>query len=188
MFKRKLFFILLLVLISAGCSKQPEVCDISHRPSNFKEITTDDLSKEQLKLLNKASEVMMNSYSPYSKFRVGAAILTKDKKIFTGTNVEDATSRTGTCAERAAIFNAVANGATKSIVKIALTGAGHDFDTEEVVAPCGVCRQALYEFSQLSGVDIEIIMSNTKKTKIIVARISELLPLAFGPKDVGMEI
>jgi cytidine deaminase len=64
------------------------------------------------------------------------------------------------------------------------------FDTKEVTAPCGPCRQMLYELAQVSGVDksFEVVMSTTKKDKITIATIGELLPLAFGPKDLGVDV
>jgi len=59
---------------------------------------------------------------------------------------------------------------------------------KEVIAPCGICRQMLYEFSQISGNDLEIIMSNSSKNKILLAKISELLPLPYGPKNLGINV
>jgi len=149
--------------------------------------TYEKLSEIQKKLLDEAEKVMPNSYNPYSNFFVGAALLTQDDKIITGTNVENAAYGNCICAERAAILRANAMG-YRRFKAIAVIAKGLDFDTKEVTTPCGSCRQMLYEASQISGKDLEVIMSTTKKDKIIISSISELLPLAFGPTDLGIDI
>ena len=128
---------------------------------------------------------MQNAYSPYSKFCVGAAILTTEGQIVTGANVENAAYGSSICAERAAILRANAMG-YRMWKSLSVIATGSDFETKEVTAPCGSCRQMLYEFSQVSGVDLQILMSTTRKDRIIISSINELLPFAFGPKDLGM--
>lgn len=145
------------------------------------------LTEIQKRLLDEAEKVMVNSYNPYSNFFVGAALLTKDDKIVTGTNVENAAYGSTICAERAAILRANAMG-YRMYKAIAIIAKGQDFDTKEVTAPCGSCRQMLYESSRVSELNLEVIMSTTKKDKIIISSIEELLPLAFGPKDLGINI
>lgn len=76
----------------------------------------------------------------------------------------------------------------RTFYKVAVIGRGDKFDTVEVTAPCGSCRQMLYESAQISEYDIEVIMATTKKGKIVIATIGELLPLAFGPKDLGVDV
>lgn len=76
----------------------------------------------------------------------------------------------------------------RKYASIAVIGRGKDFDTKDVTGPCGSCRQMLYEASQVSGTDLEIILSTTKKDKIVITTIKELLPLAFGPLDLGIDI
>jgi len=139
------------------------------------------------KLLDEAAKVMETAYNPYSNFYVGAAILAKNGKIITGSNVENASYGSTICAERAAILRANAMG-IKMFYKIAIIGRGKEFDTKEITSPCGSCRQMIYESSQISERNIEVIMSTTKKDKIVVATINELLPLAFGPKDLGIDV
>lgn len=146
-----------------------------------------DLNKEQKRLLEAAEKAMKTAYNPYSKFFVGAALLTRDDKIITGSNVENAAYGDTICAERAAILRANALG-KRCFKSMAIIAKGEDFDTKEVTAPCGSCRQVLVEFSQISETDLIVIMSNTKKDKIIIASISELLPLNFGPKDMGIDV
>ena len=130
---------------------------------------------------------MENSYNPYSKFFVGAALLTKEDEIITGTNVENAAYGDAICAERSAIVRANAMG-HRIFKSIAIITKGEGFDTTEPSAPCGSCRQVLYEFSQIAEKDLEIILSSTKKDKIEVTSINELVPSGFGPKDLGIDV
>jgi len=119
-------------------------------------------------LLGIATEARKNSYSPYSKFSVGAAVLTKDGKIYTGCNVENAAYGLTICAETVAVAKAVSEG-SKDITAVAVVA-----DTADVCRPCGSCRQFILEF----GDEILIIMGNLKgdmETK----NIKELVPFAF---------
>ncbi len=140
------------------------------------------LKKIEQSLLQKAFGAMDNSYNPYSKFYVGAAILDSENKIFVGTNVENAAYGNTICAECSALTSARAGG-VKKIIKIAVIGKSFKKAVLDPVSPCGSCRQMIFEVSQVSGNDIEVIMSNTKMDKIIIAKISELLPLGFGPNN-----
>ncbi|MGI8813645.1 MAG: cytidine deaminase [Pyrinomonadaceae bacterium] len=122
-------------------------------------------------LIDAAATVRENAYAPFSDFRVGAALETDDGEIVSGCNVESASYGLTLCAERVAIFNAVAHG-SKRITKIAVVT-----DTEELTSPCGACRQIIWEF----GGDIPVIMSNMNgKTETI--QMKELLPRAFDTK------
>lgn len=113
------------------------------------------------------------SYSPFSKFRVGAAILTKDGKVYTGCNIESSSYSLTVCAERTAIFKAISEG-ERSFRAIAIASDEKDF-----TPPCGACRQVIMD---LAG-DIEVILTNSKgKHKIV--RASELLPLPFGARNL----
>jgi len=124
--------------------------------------------KIKKKLIASAKEARENAYVPYSNFPLGAAILTKEGKIFTGVNIENSSYGLTICAERAAIFNAISQG-YKNIIALALVS-----DTDEPVTPCGACRQVMSEFSS----DIKIIMCNLEgKEKIISS--NKLLPGAF---------
>ncbi|PKM91714.1 cytidine deaminase [Candidatus Falkowbacteria bacterium HGW-Falkowbacteria-1] len=140
------------------------------------------LNKVQQELLEKAFEAMKNSYNPYSNFYVGAAILSDDERMVGGANVENAAYGTTVCAECSALVRARAEG-IKKIIKVAVIGRNSKQLVSDPVSPCGACRQMIFEFSQVSDFDIEVIMSNTKMDKIIIAKISELLPLGFGPKS-----
>ena len=130
-------------------------------------------SDEDIKrMLEAATAVKENSYSPYSHFRVGACILCKDGSIYAGTNVENASYPAGTCAERGAIMNAFAHGAKGEFVSILLTSDQEN----EFISPCGFCRQALVEFGNL-----EVIMTNKKGELKRLHLMTDLLPLAFTP-------
>jgi cytidine deaminase len=147
----------------------------------------DLLKDDEKNLLDEAEKVMRTAYNPYSRFYVGAALLAQNGRIISGSNVENAAYGSTICAERSAILRANAMG-IRTFSKIAIIARGENFDTNEVTAPCGACRQMLYESSQISEKDLEVVMSTTKKDKIVIAKISELLPLAFGPKDLGIDV
>lgn len=146
-----------------------------------------ELGRDQRALLDAAESVMKESYSPYSKFSVGAALQTLSGRIITGTNVENAAYGSTICAERSAIVSANAEG-LRLFKSVAVIGGGANFNTPEVVSPCGSCRQMLFELTDIAEDDIEVIMSNTDKSKIVVSSVRELLPLGFGPRNLGVDI
>ena len=126
-------------------------------------------AKQRLLLLRAAGKVMKNAHAPYSRFRVGAAILTSDGKVFLGCNVENASYGMTNCAERTAIFSAVAElGPKIEIRAVAVTN-----DHGVPCAPCGACRQVIYEF----GPDATIFFQGANGPK--EAHITELLPEGF---------
>lgn len=153
----------------------------------MKKVLLSELTSTQRELLEEAKHAMVKAYNPYSHFFVGACLLTKNLEVFSGCNIENAAYSPTICAERAALSKAMADG-KRLFTKVAVIAKGADFETRDITAPCGTCRQMLFEASQLSGVDIEVIMSDTKMKKIVVATISELLPFAFGPNDVKANI
>lgn len=129
-------------------------------------------------LLSQAIEAMSKSYSPYSDCKVGAALLTKSGKVYTGTNIENAAFSPTVCAERVAFFKAISEGETE-FSAIAVVG-GKNGKINGIFAPCGVCRQVMREFCNN---DFKIIMGiNEAEYKTIT--LSELLPISFSPKDV----
>lgn len=185
------FTVIYLLLFSlCSCSMKNQNSQFSSKllaDNKILETNYDSLNKEHKELLDEAKKAMEKSYAPYSHFHVGSALRSFSGEIITGTNVENAAYSPGICAERSALARANILGETK-VKTIAIIGKGDDFNTEDVVAPCGVCRQVIYEAAQRSDYDIEIIMSNSLSDKVIISTISELLPLAFGPKDLGIEI
>ena len=153
----------------------------------MKSISLNDLSGTQKRLLEAAEGAMRNAYNPYSHFSVGAALLTAEGEIITGSNIENASYSSTICAERAALCRANAEG-KRCFKSLAVIASGKDTPTKDFTAPCGSCRQMIFEASQISGTDIEIILSNTDKTKIGITSIGELLPYAFGPEDLGIDL
>ncbi len=130
-----------------------------------------------LELINLAVEARKNSYAPYSGFRVGAALMGKSGKIYTGCNVENAAYTPTNCAERTAIFKAVSEG-EKEFSAIAIVG-GKEEKPADFCAPCGVCRQVLAEFCKP---DFRIILGVPEKIKTYT--FAELLPCSFNKNDL----
>ena len=131
------------------------------------------MKKEYEKLIQEAEKARKKAYTPYSKFKVGAAVLCDDGKIFSGCNIENASFGLTICAERVAFFKAISEGSTK-IKAIAVIG-----NTNKPCSPCGACRQVISEF----GEDIPLIMTNLKGD-VRIKKIKELLPEAFGKNDL----
>ena len=134
---------------------------------------------EDKNLIKQALEAREKSYSPYSHFRVGAAILTEDGKLYTGCNIENAAFSPTNCAERTAIFKAVSEGKQK-FVKIAIVG-GKEGETIDYCPPCGVCRQVLREF--VNPQQFQVILAKSE-TEYKVYTLSQLLPEDFGPNNI----
>ena len=126
------------------------------------------MDKSVEKLLAAARECRERAFAPYSGFKVGAAVETEDGTIFAGCNVESASYGLTMCAERVAIFTAVAPG-RKRIKRISVVA-----ESDELTAPCGACRQVIWEF----GGDIPVLIVNTNGESV-ERQMSELLPMAF---------
>jgi len=125
------------------------------------------------RLIQLAGEARQWAYAPYSNYRVGAAALTSSGRFFTGCNVENASYPNGLCAERVAVFKAVSEGEREFLAIAVVTGNGG--------TPCGACRQVLAEF----GLDTMVLIADAEGNLKQEARLSELLPGAFGPGDLG---
>ncbi len=126
------------------------------------------------KLIEMAKEARKNAYAPYSNFKVGAALLTKSGRVFTGCNVENSSFGASMCAERVAVFKAVSEG-EREFQSIAVVT-----NTKEPAMPCGLCRQVLSEFS----LDIKIYAANLNGD-VRETTLKDLLPYAFTKKDLG---
>ena len=127
-------------------------------------------------LISKAKEARTLSYSPYSDFAVGAALLTKDGQVFLGANIENSSYPLCMCAERNALYNAMMHGYKKEdFIALALIA-----NTEEPCSPCGACRQVI---SELFPEDAPIYMASING-KIKETNVKELLPFAFSKKDL----
>ena len=134
---------------------------------------------EKKALIRMALEAREQAYAPYSDFMVGAALRAEDGRIFTGCNVENAAFTPTSCAERTALFKAVAEGVTR-FTDIAVVGARRGEVNKQITSPCGVCRQALYEFG---GPGLTVIMAKSEED-YIVTTLGELLPYGFGPANL----
>ncbi|KAK0408675.1 hypothetical protein QR680_004092 [Steinernema hermaphroditum] len=128
-------------------------------------------------LVEHALKAMKNAYCPYSKFPVGAALLTKDGRIFTGVNVENASYGGTICAERSAIVSAVSNGYT-DFKAIAIAT-----ELEDPATPCGLCRQVLVEFG-----NFDVILVSSTSNKVVKSSVRDFLPGAFTPKSLDDHI
>lgn len=132
------------------------------------------------KLIDTAIEQLKFSYTPYSNFKVGAALLTKSGKIYTGCNIENASYTPTNCAERTAFFKAVSEGVME-FDAICVVG-GMNKIMKEYAAPCGVCRQVMMEFCNPE--EFQIILA-TSKDQYEIFTLKELLPLGFGPDNLN---
>jgi len=125
------------------------------------------------RLVEMALEVRERAYAPYSNYWVGAALVTASGRFFTGCNVESAAYPTSMCAERVAVFKAVSEGEREFVALAVVTSNGG--------TPCGACRQVMAEFE----LDTLVLIADAEGNLRQEARLSELLPGAFGPGDLG---
>ncbi len=143
----------------------------------------DELDATDRALVDAARSMTLNSYAPYSKFSVGAAILLDNGVTVTGSNQENAAYPSGTCAERTAAYYANANYPEARFKAIAV--AARDTSGEEVatpIPPCGACRQALAEYEKLAAGDVKVILAG-REAIYILPSVKSLLPLAFTSFD-----
>mgnify|MGYP000001829266 FL=1 len=136
--------------------------------------------EEKQELIRMALAAREKAYAPYSGFMVGAALRAEDGRIFTGCNVENSAFTPTSCAERTALFKAVAEGVTK-FTDIAVVGSRRGEVNKQITSPCGVCRQALFEFG---GPELNVIMARSPED-FIERSMDELLPFGFGPSNVA---
>ena len=134
-------------------------------------------------LCGKALEMRSRAYTPYSHFRVGAALLCKDGSIYTGCNIEKAAYTQSNCAERTAFFKAVSEG-YREFTAIAIAGGNDTVESLDYCAPCGVCRQVIREFCDGS---FEIILAKSRE-EYKVYTLEELLPMGFGPENLDKKM
>ena len=148
----------------------------------FKLIEENNEIKEDINevLVKAAIDATKYAYVPYSNFKVGAAILAENGKIYTGCNIENASYSPTNCAERTAIFKAVSEGVTK-FKKIAVVG-GPNGNLENYCPPCGVCRQVISEFADE---DFELILGTSENTYAVYNFFDEVLPLSFTAKELN---
>jgi cytidine deaminase len=140
-------------------------------------------------LVERAREAALAAYAPYSRFSVGCAIESVDGEIAVGSNMENACYRLGVCAELSALTAASQSFGLGKVARIAVTGGNVGPDGtlrgDTAVTPCGGCRQSILEAAHVSGQDIEVISASGDGSKVETMRISELIPLGFGPANLA---
>ena len=137
---------------------------------------------DRRELIDIALEARKMAYTPYSHHKVGAALLTKGGKVYKGCNIESASYTPSNCAERTAFFKAVSEG-ERDFEAIAIVGGFEEATTLGLCAPCGVCRQVMMEFCDPKT--FEIILCN-EHNELHTYKLEELLPLGFGPTNMGL--
>jgi cytidine deaminase len=138
-------------------------------------VSTVDLMEN---LIAAATEVRERAYAPYSKYRVGSAVLGDDGVVYVGANVENASYGLSICAERNAVSAAVLGGARHIVACAVVT------ESDPPAAPCGMCRQTLMEFAPKDPTDVRITLVNHAGERRSTT-LGELLPMAFRPEDLG---
>ncbi|MFB9078607.1 cytidine deaminase [Flavobacterium procerum] len=141
-----------------------------------------ELPQDIQELMNQAVEIRKKAYAPYSKFRVGAAILLDNGKVVLGSNQENAAYPSGLCAERTAIFYAGSMYPEAKILKMAITAASDNNQTQAPIPPCGSCRQSIAEYEIKQETSIEIYFMGEIGEVYKSASLKNLLPLMFDKK------
>ena len=136
---------------------------------------------DRRELIDIALEARQMAYTPYSHHKVGAALLTKDGKVYRGCNIESASYTPSNCAERTAFFKAVSEG-EREFEAIAIVGGFEDSPVLRLCAPCGVCRQVMMEFCNPETFQVILAVD---KEHYDVYTLKELLPLGFGPSNLA---
>ena len=139
----------------------------------------EELPKDIQSLMQQAVEIRKKAYAPYSKFRVGAAILLDNDKIVLGSNQENAAYPSGLCAERVAVFQTGAIYPDAKIVKMAISAASDTNKTTSPIPPCGACRQSISEYESKQNTAIEIYFMGESGELYKSDSIKNLLPLTF---------
>ena len=143
----------------------------------------DDLSNEEQRLIELAKKATDNSYSPYSHFRVGAAIRLDDGTEIIGANQENAAFPVTLCAERTALFSAQAQHPERSVVQLAIAARNEEGFTSSPIAPCGSCRQVILEIENRYSQPIRIYLYGTEGVYVIDS-IKDILPLNFDSESM----
>ncbi len=144
-----------------------------------------ELSQNDQKLLQDASEARENAYAPYSKFKVGAAVLLENGEVVIGNNQENASYPSGLCAERVAIFHAGAKYPGVAVKSIAISASSSKHEVGVPAAPCGNCRQSIMEYEQKQNTPISLLLRSEKGPIYKCSSMADILPLAFNNSFLG---
>ena len=150
------------------------------RTIDWSVVDQNELDGNDLMLVKAAKKATDGSWSPYSGFKVGAALLLDDGTVVTGSNQENAAYPSGLCAERTALFAAGHAYPDKAVVALAIAARNADGFTAQPITPCGACRQVLAETEQRGGKPIRFILYGTAGTMIIDGGTDAILPFCFG--------
>lgn len=148
--------------------------------------TADELSGAEHKLFMRAREASQQAYAPYSRFKVGCALLLENGEVITGNNQENAAYPLGLCAERVAFFNAGANYKGLKIMQAAIYAESELFTVSHPVSPCGACRQAMSEYENNQNRPIELVMGGQTGPLVKIRAVADLLPLSFGKSSLNL--
>ena len=143
----------------------------------------EELSEQDLKLVNAAKQATSGSWSPYSKFKVGAALLLDDGTIVTGSNQENAAYPSGLCAERTALFSAGHMYPGKAVTALAIAARNDNGYTAQPITPCGACRQVMLETEHRYTGDMRVLLYGEKYT-LVFNSAKDLMPLGFFAEDL----
>ncbi|WP_375270183.1 cytidine deaminase [Sphingomonas sp.] len=151
----------------------------------------EEASGDATRLIAAARDAARHAHAPYSRFAVGAAVLLSDGSVVTGANVENASYGLSLCAETVAIASVSAQGRLRDVVAVGVIGGAMDAagraTGHDPVRPCGRCRQVINEAAQLGRRDVVVHCAGAEGPAIASYRLSELLPDAFGPADLGID-
>ena len=151
---------------------------------SFTKVKIQELGIEEQNLISKARNASGNAYAPYSGFLVGASVMLENGEIINGSNQENAAYPSGLCAERVALFYVGAKYPGVAIKAIAISAKSKTFEMDDVVSPCGACRQVMAEYQQKQEKNIRVLLHSSKDEVLIAESISDLLPLMFNPEKL----
>ncbi|TLV02700.1 cytidine deaminase [Dyadobacter luticola] len=159
-------------------------CNVSFEYELFGNVQ--ELEGSLQKLLTAAKEAVGLSYAPYSKFHVGAALLLSNGEIVKGSNQENASSPAGICAERVALSASSSVFPQEKIIAIAITyhNESAEEEADNIVSPCGICRQSLLEATDRQQSPIRVLLASPSGKLILLENAAHLLPLAFSASDL----
>ena len=150
----------------------------------FTRAKLEELIQSEQDLIANTQHAFSNAYAPYSGFLVGASILLENGKIINGSNQENAAYPSGLCAERVALFYAGAKYPEVAIKTIAISAKSKTFEIDDVVSPCGACRQVMAEYQQKQGQDIRLLLHSPNDEVLIANSVTDLLPFMFNSEKL----
>ena len=141
--------------------------------------TMEELPEQDAELMRRAHEAARNAYAPYSKFKVGAAVRMANGEVVLGNNIENAAYPSGLCAERVAMFGAMAKYPGVPIEALALTAYSDAKSIDDPVAPCGACRQVMVEVEQMSKRPLRVLSQGNSGPVMVFDGVESLMPFIF---------